>query len=187
MSGPYAIELARPGDVAALPAIEREAAALFGGLHVAASVLAETTPVEVLAKAQAEGRLWIARARNGAPVGFALVDAVDGCPHLAEMDVVPAHGQRGIGRALLEAVCGQAAAAGHGALTLTTFRDVRWNAPFYARAGFRELATAELGPGLAAILRDEARRGLDPARRVAMRRQLAPAHAAAERGEEGRA
>jgi GNAT superfamily N-acetyltransferase len=186
VSAARAIELASPGDVAALPAIEREAGSLFGGLHVADSVLAETTPLAVLAKAQADGRLWIARARGGAPVGFALVDVVDGSPHLAEMDVLPAHGQRGIGRALLEAVCAQAAAAGHGELTLTTFRDVPWNAPFYARAGFRELAATELGPGLAAILRAEARRGLDPARRVAMRRSLVPAHAAAARGEEGR-
>jgi GNAT superfamily N-acetyltransferase len=187
VSAPYAIELARSGDVAALPDVERDAAALFGGLQVADSVLAETTPLAVLAKAQAEERLWIARDRDGAPVGFALVDVVDGSPHLAEMDVLPAHGQRGIGRALLEAVCAQAAVAGHRTLTLTTFRDVPWNAPFYARAGFRELAAPELGPGLAAILRDEARRGLDPARRVAMRRTLAPAHAAAARGEEGRA
>ena len=46
MSAPYAIELARSGDVAALPDVERAAAALFGGLQVADSVLAETTPCQ---------------------------------------------------------------------------------------------------------------------------------------------
>lgn len=59
-------------------------------------------------------------------------------------------------------------------MTLTTFRDVPWNAPFYARAGFRELAAAELSPELAELVREEAARGLDPERRVVMRCPLAP-------------
>ena len=63
-------------------------------------------------------------------------------------------------------------AAGHAFVTLTTFRDVPWNAPFYARAGFRALANHEIGPGLAEVMRQEAARGLDPVTRVAMRRAL---------------
>jgi GNAT superfamily N-acetyltransferase len=187
VSAPCAIELASAGDVAVLPAIELRAASLFAGLGVADAVLGEKTPLRVLRAAQAAGRLWVARNAAGEPIGFALVDLVDGAPHLVEMDVLPDQAGRGVGRALLDAVCRQAAASGHRTLTLTTFREVPWNAPFYARAGFREIAPAELGPGLIAVLRDEAERGLDPARRVAMRRQLAPAHAAAERGKEGRA
>ena len=73
----------------------------------------------------------------------------------------------------MEAVIAWANRAGHPAVTLTTFRDIPWNAPFYARAGFRVLASAELGPGLAALVRDEAARGLDPSERVVMRRDLA--------------
>lgn len=172
MKGRCAIELAKAGDVAALPNVERLAGSLFVGLGVADAVLHETTPLATLAEAQAQARLWVARGAAGEPIGFALVDLVDGAPHLAEMDVLPEHGGRGVGRALLEAVCQQAARGGHPSVTLTTFRDVPWNAPFYARAGFRELAPAELGRGLTAILRDEAARGLDPARRVAMRRDL---------------
>jgi GNAT superfamily N-acetyltransferase len=185
VSSPYAIELARARDVAALPAIERLAAVLFGGLGAASAVPSETTPLEKLAAAQAAGRIWVARTPQGEPIGFALVEIVDGEPHLGEMDVLPAHGRRGVGRALLEAVCDQAVEGGHRSVTLTTFRDVAWNAPFYARAGFRALADGELGPGLRAILRDEAARGLDPARRVAMRRDLAAS--AAEGRREGRA
>ena len=63
--------------------------------------------------------------------------------------------------------------AGHRAVTLTTFRDIPWNAPFYESAGFRPLGAPEVGPGLAAIVRDEAARGLDPGQRLAMRRELA--------------
>ena len=65
------------------------------------------------------------------------------------MSVRPTAGHQGRGRALVEAVCSWAAANGYPAVTLTTFRDVPWNAPFYSKLGFRELT--ELTPGLEAI------------------------------------
>jgi hypothetical protein len=55
------------------------------------------------------------------------------------------------------------------ALTLSTFRNVAFNGPYYARLGFRELA--ELTPGLVEIQREETAMGLDPAERVFMRRE----------------
>jgi hypothetical protein len=58
-------------------------------------------------------------------------------------------------------------------VTLSTFRHVAWNAPFYARLGFRELAEEQLGPGLRRVRADEARRGLDLSRRLVMRLDLA--------------
>jgi hypothetical protein len=68
----------------------------------------------------------------------------------------------------VEAVRDWARAAGHARLTLTTFRGVPWNEPFYARLGFRELAESELSDALRAVVEDEAARGLDPALRVVM-------------------
>ena len=56
------------------------------------------------------------------------------------------------------------------ALTLTTFRSVPWNAPYYARCGFVALSPAQLGPGLTEVLAAEAALGLDMTDRVAMRR-----------------
>jgi GNAT superfamily N-acetyltransferase len=156
------IELGRTQDVAALPDIERAAASRFVGWPVPPHVLEEQTPIHELAAAQREGRLWVARTHAGVVVGFALVDRVGGQPHLEEMDVHPSHGRRGIGRRLLAAVQAWAGAAGYSALTLTTFRDVPWNAPFYARCGFR------VSPELLGVLREEAVRGLDPATRVVM-------------------
>ena len=58
-------------------------------------------------------------------------------------------------------------------LTLSTFRSVPWNAPYYARLGFAELPAAELTPGLTEILAAETAFGLDPAERVFMRRPVA--------------
>ncbi|WP_411757210.1 hypothetical protein [Streptomyces venezuelae] len=60
------------------------------------------------------------------------------------------------------------------ALTLTTFADVPWNAPYYARIGFRPLADAELTPALRTIRAHEAELGLDRWPRLCMRRDLTP-------------
>ena len=107
-------------------------------------------------------------------MGFALFGWVDEAPHLAEMDVLPEHGRRGIGRALVQAAIAWARRQGGGSLSLTTFRDLPWNGPFYASLGFVALAGGELGSGLRAQLEREAEAGLARERRVAMRLPLPP-------------
>jgi predicted N-acetyltransferase YhbS len=89
-------------------------------------------------------------------------------PHLEELDVLPSHGRRGLGAALVRTACDWAAASGYARITLTTFRAVPWNMPFYARLGFTEIPRRLLRPELAAVVAAEARRGLDPAARVVM-------------------
>lgn len=172
MSGTVRIVRAAPEHVPLLPAIEVAAAGLFSAADVPAEMAASPTAIEDLLAAQAGGRLFVALAADGAPIGFALWGAKDGLAHVLEIDVHPDFGGRGVGRALLAEVFAAASAAGHRAVTLTTFAHVPWNAPFYERVGFRVLAPAELTPALRATLADEAARGLDPAKRVAMRREL---------------
>jgi GNAT superfamily N-acetyltransferase len=169
----YRIAAARPGDLALLPAIELAAATLLAG-HAPASVLAETTSQTDLEDAQRRGCLWVALA-EGVPVGFAQIAVLEhGIAHLEEIDVHPEHGRRGLGRRLTLAVCRWAATNGYSWVTLTTFRDVPWNMPFYARLGFEEIPPKELSPALLSVIDDETRRGLDPSRRVAMRRRCVP-------------
>jgi GNAT superfamily N-acetyltransferase len=105
--------------------------------------------------------VWVAIGAEGVPVAFIAVGDVDGATHVHQVSVHPSHARQGIGAALIEHVAG-----GERAVTLTTFRDVPWNQPYYERLGFR--AVAETSPGLAGIMREEASRGLDPATRVAM-------------------
>jgi hypothetical protein len=57
------------------------------------------------------------------------------------------------------------------AMTLITFRGVPWNAPYYERLGFRELAESEVTPELAARNADQ---GGNFAARVCMLRDLTP-------------
>lgn len=171
-AGGYRIEPACAADIPALPAIERAATSLFAPGQLPESVRTDVTPTRDLQAALDAGLLWIARGADGEVVGFALVDLLAGGPHLEEIDVHPSHGRRGVGRALVEAVLRWAGAEGHHAVTLTTFRDVRWNAPFYERLGFRALAPSELTAELAAIVEDETGRGLALDRRVVMRCDL---------------
>lgn len=169
----YAITEARRTDLPLLAAVERAAARLLVG-HAPESVLAETTSLDDLQNAQRQGHLWVALA-DDQPVGFAHALVLEpGAIHLEEVDVDPEHGRRGLGTGLVEAVCASAIAAGYRCITLTTFRDLPWNMPFYVRLGFEVIPPDEVSPVLQAVLQDETRRGLDPARRVAMRRCTDP-------------
>lgn len=77
------------------------------------------------------------------PVGFAHVLEVHGEAHLELFAVRREHGRQGTGTALVSAAKAEARALGHRRLTLSTYRDVPWNAPFYARLGFTELHELE--------------------------------------------
>jgi GNAT superfamily N-acetyltransferase len=162
-----------PEHVPGLPKVERAAGTLFPAQDLPQALREETHDPEEFDAARRDRLLWVALEPTGAPVGFALGTRVDGLPHLLELAVHPEHGRRGVGRALVQAMLAQARADRHRGVTLTTFRHLAFNAPFYESVGFRVLTPSELTPGLAAILADEARRGLDPAKRVAMRRDLA--------------
>lgn len=169
----YEIRLARAGEVARLPAIELAAAQLFRGQDLGSFSLDDCHDVATLALAQRADQLWVAVHENE-PVGFALASKVGDEPHLGEVDVLPTHGQRGLGAALVARVIEWAREQGAASITLSTFRDVAWNAPFYAKLGFRPLDTATLPEPYRALLEREAALGLPMHRRVVMRLALAP-------------
>jgi GNAT superfamily N-acetyltransferase len=168
----HPITLAAPGDVTALPEIERLAGLGFrtypGDLGIPEEMYDAPNSVETFAAAQRAGRLWVARTADGQPVGFALVIVIDGYAHLDEVDVLPSYGRRGIGSALLAAVCEWARDAGYPAVTLRTFRGVPWNAPFYEKRGFRVVDSQTLSPGHVALETAERQRGLRTDLRVTM-------------------
>ena len=106
-------------------------------------------------------------------MGFARLEIVDSHAHLEQLSVHPAHGRRGVGARLLLAACQWAADQGHSIITLCTFGDVPWNAPFYTRHGFRPVPDEELMSGLRALRQREHELGLDAlGRRTAMIKTL---------------
>jgi len=168
----WSVRPARADELPALAEIERVAGARFATIPEVAALPEVLMPAGALDDALGRGQVWVAVAADGAPVGFAYADLLDGGVHLEELDVLPASGRRGIGQALVAAVVADARARGAAAVTLTTFRDVPWNAPWYARLGFRIVEPEALPPGLAAVIAHEDARGLPRSLRVAMCREV---------------
>jgi GNAT superfamily N-acetyltransferase len=165
------IRPARPDELETLRELEIAAGAPFRDLGMDA--IADDAPPSTVALRSAleRGGLWVIE-DAGVVAGYLMDDVVDGEPHLEQVSVHPDHARRGLGAQLLEDLVARARTDGHRAVTLTTFVDVPWNGPYYARLGFRPLADDEIGPGLRAVRNAESARGLDRWPRTAMRREL---------------
>jgi GNAT superfamily N-acetyltransferase len=121
-----------------------------------------------------DGRAWVAT-EDGAVVGYLVAAVHDGCGHVEEVSVDRAHGGRGHASALLDVAARWAVALGLPAVTLTTFRDVAWNRPFYERRGYRVVPEDEWSAAMAAkVAHEESAYGLPAELRVVMRRDLPP-------------
>jgi GNAT superfamily N-acetyltransferase len=79
----------------------------------------------------------------GVPFGFAHVEVVDGFAYLAQLSVRPEQMRRGYGAALVRAAMREAWLLGYERLSLTTYRDLPWNGPFYDSLGFEEESSPE--------------------------------------------
>lgn len=165
------VRAARHDDVCAIGAVEVAAGQRFRDVGLPTIADAEPLPAEPLHRYVAAGAAWVVEA-EGRLVGYAVVSVVDGEGHLDQVSVVPAATGRGLGTALLDTVCRWAATQGLHAVTLTTFAQVPWNGPYYARRGFVVVAEEDWGPELTAIRRREVDLGIDVAPRIAMRRAL---------------
>lgn len=168
----YAVRLAHEHELTLLADLERRAGRRFGQIEALAGLADDVSPLEELEQAHAAEMLWVAVADSGDVAGFAYAAVIDRCCHLEEVSVLPEHGQQGLGTALIGAVRDHALRAGLHGVTLTTFRDVPWNMPFYRRLGFEVLDADSLTPRLAAAFADEARRGLPTELRVVMKLAL---------------
>ncbi|MCX2968486.1 MULTISPECIES: GNAT family N-acetyltransferase [Streptomyces] len=191
------IRRGQAGDLPRCQEIERAAGEGFRALGMAPIADDDPPPTTVLDAYRRAGGLWVvtaaeaaagstgvgrtaaggtgvgggARAGTAPAVGYLLALPVDGATHVEQVSVHPDAARRGLGRALLDHV---QRAHGNRPLTLTTFRDVPWNAPYYARLGFVALAEERWTPGLREIRAHEAELGLDRWPRLCMRRAPLP-------------
>jgi hypothetical protein len=86
---------------------------------------------------------WVAVDEADVLVAYLTSRVVDGCAHIEQVSVRLSHARRGIGAALIDHL--------GASVTLTTFREVPWNAPYYARLGFEVVPSAEQGPELGVL------------------------------------
>src|SRR3954447_7388635 len=166
---PVTIRAARVSDLPLLIEIERLAGSLFRSLGM--DLVADDDPgsVDELAPYAEDRRAFVAVDATDRPVGYLLVDSVDGAAHIEQVSVLPEQAGRGVGSALIEHAGRWARDRGLAALTLTTYVEVPWNGPYYESRGFRYLTEDEETAGLRSIRARERRCGLDAWPRACMR------------------
>ncbi|MBQ0822988.1 GNAT family N-acetyltransferase [Microvirga terrae] len=163
---------ARPGDLTKLAGVERSAASVFRDVGLAWLAEGGTMDSAVLAALCRDETVWVAADERDEPVGFLAAHELDGHLYIAEVSVAASCHRQGIGRRLVEAVIEHGRREEFDAITLTTYRDLPWNGPFYARLGFVEIDPEDARPGHRGKLRAEAEAGHDPARRCLMALKL---------------
>jgi GNAT superfamily N-acetyltransferase len=170
---PFAIRLATLDDAAHLPDIERSAGALFRAIPDLAWI-ADDDVLSVAAHLRLieAGTCWIAEGQDASLTAFLSAETFDQDLHIWEISVHATAQGQGVGRQLINAATQHAHLNRLNAVTMTTFRDVGWNEPYYARLGFETLSEDALSPRLRAVLDAEIGNGLPAERRCAMRLAL---------------
>ena len=168
----YALEAAQEAHVPLLQGIETAAAGIFPPGFLPEHILSDHMPRDLLLEAIRADMLPVVLDADRRPVGYGLLRFIDGLALLAQLDVHPAHGRKGLGTALVTRVADIARRCGAPALYLTTFAHVPWNAPFYARLGFSVVTEGEQPAAIRKILAEEHAMGLTD--RVAMRLPPSP-------------
>ena len=142
-----AVRTATTSDIGAMQEIERRAGEQFRGIGMPS--IADDPP------SSTTGRAWVIDDDDGAPVAYLLVETVDDAAHVAQVSVLPEPARRGLGRALVDHADEWARANDLSAISLTTFRDVPWNGPYYERLGFTTVPADEQGPQLRSVVESE--------------------------------
>jgi GNAT superfamily N-acetyltransferase len=166
------IRPARPADLPQLIDIEVSAGSWFADIGMPEIAADDPGSIEELSGYQQAGHAFVATDAHDVPVAYLLIEMLTDAVHLEQLSVRADHARRGIGRSLIEYADALARDRGYLWLTLSTFADVAWNAPYYERCGFRRLSDHELTADLRRIRAVEASRGLDRWPRVVLRRDI---------------
>lgn len=159
-------------DIPDLREIERDAGEPFARLGMTEIAEDEPPSPETLQSYVRAGRAWVIDDIDR-PVAYLVADIVDGNAHIDQVSVRPEQRGRRLGKQLIDHLVGWARERGLPAVTLTTFTEVPWNGPYYARLGFRTVPPEEQTPGLRAVCAAEAAHGLQRWPRTCMRAEVA--------------
>jgi GNAT superfamily N-acetyltransferase len=166
----YTIDFGGPAEASRLREVERAAGRLFHDVGMGDVADGDPTPAAILEERARARRLIVVRDEAGRAVGFLIWSPKDGVAYIEEVAVHPQHAGRKLAARLIDRL-GDDVRGRLPCMSLATFRDVPWNAPYYARLGFVERDHAELGPEHVDAWRRQAQY-LDMTRRVFMIRTL---------------
>lgn len=151
----YRIRMMEPGEAERLRAIDAAADRLL----IEAGHIADVGPadLETFVAFLLAHEVFVTEEKGGAAVGFAAAadlaaltgdPSASGCYWISGLAVDPVHGRRGIGSALLAAVCRRAEWFFHRAVGLSTAGNLPFGERFYERRRFVRVADADLTPAL---------------------------------------
>lgn len=167
------IRAATGSDASSLPDVERSATELFRTVPALAWIADDDVlSPEVHLRFIAAGTAWVAVDDTGKVRGFLSAEQFGQVLHIWELAVHRDCQGRGYGRALVSHAIAHARRQRLSAVTLTTFRDLPWNGPFYGRLGFDAIESSALDERLTAVLEHEREIGLPVHLRCAMRLTL---------------
>jgi 4-diphosphocytidyl-2-C-methyl-D-erythritol kinase len=164
---------ARPEDIDLLADIERRADERYRDFGYPSFPDDYTIPRDAAERAVASGRLVVAE-DTGVVIGWLVWGRVGGELCLGQVSVLPSHGRRGVGTALLRHLIDLARARQEPSIVLNTQSDVPWGMRWYARHGFTVLPPEAWSDALRAVTREQQQAGLDWSHRVHMRWPLHP-------------
>lgn len=153
----YEVRPAALNEFSLLPEIEAESDTIFESLNPPISLSELPAPGDSASYADALHIMVAGRP----PLAFARLELVDSQAHLEQLSVIPGAAKKGIGRSLVVAAKAWAKESGFSRITLCTFSQIPFNAPFYAQCGFVELPIDRYGPELRGLREIEERLGLD--------------------------
>ncbi|WP_245261088.1 GNAT family N-acetyltransferase [Chelativorans sp. J32] len=145
----YVIRAYRREDAAALASVETRASRLFAEHGFPSLVPNPPTTARALHGFVSAFETFVVLNAEARPVGYAVLHPLDRFLHLRELAVDPAHSRRGLGSALVKLAIARCLEEGRAGVSLSTFRKIPFNEPFYAALGFIECPVNEAPPALA--------------------------------------
>jgi GNAT superfamily N-acetyltransferase len=133
------IREAKAEDLPKMRDIEVAAGEAFRPLGMGAIANDAPPSFDALAAYQQDARARVATGSGDEVVAYILIDVVEPFAHIEQVTVHPSYARQALGRKLIDEAALWAAARELKGMTLTTFQEVPWNAPYYARLGFQPL------------------------------------------------
>jgi GNAT superfamily N-acetyltransferase len=180
-----AIRPTRLDETGLLPEVERSAGEAFRDIPDLAWVADdEVTGPREHHRLASLGTSWVAVSADQL-LGFACAERFGHDLHVCIMAVRREAQGQGLGTRLMDAVLEYAFDSGAARVTLTTFRGVLFNEPFYQRLGFMVVPPGGLDERLRRTLAAEAAAGFPAELRCAMQRPTEGCDAARDEAEDG--